>query len=329
MVKRGTKTKIAIKTITKKSSIGPAFSKRREGLYSKAAQLCLLSGAQVAVLATPLSSESNVSFYSFGHSSVDGVVSAFLSGQRPVSVPSLDDDKEMREDVGICLTRKNLGLGFWWQNESVVRSENPQEISKAIDSMWTLLSNLKELRAEEAFFSNHEDLKNNNEKSGVVLDRVTQEPDQTLTHLQSPICCIVPDQSTSPDDSLIADTAFTDDSPADINEITEEQDQILALCESFCVTDNNNNNKGSTEVSLDYNQELGIDQLIDFDTEFESSLDDWFSNNTHQEKETTASVLTNSESGYDDNVLMKTMNPNLFSEFEALQDGNLMLEMFG
>ncbi|XP_019095599.1 PREDICTED: agamous-like MADS-box protein AGL97, partial [Camelina sativa] len=175
-------------------------------------------------------------FYSFGHSSVDGVVSAFLSGQRPVPVPNPEDDKAMREDVGICLTRKDLGLGFWWNNERLIRSENPREISDAIDSMWTLLGNLKELRAEEASFVNnnqafvnddHEDLKNN-DKSGFILDG-----------------------------------------------ITEEQDQILPLCESFCVTDNNN-----SFTDLDFDQELDIDQLIDFDTNFESSLDNWY---THEE----------------------------------------------
>ncbi|XP_010445968.1 PREDICTED: agamous-like MADS-box protein AGL97 [Camelina sativa] len=271
MVKKGgMKRKIEIKPIKKKTSLAPTCNKRREGLFSKAAQLCLLSGAQVAVLATPSSSESNVSFYSFGHSSLDGVVSAFLSGRRPVPVPDPDDDKAMREDVGICLTRQNLGLGFWWNNERLIRSEDPREISDAIDSMWTLLGNLKELRADEASFVNdHDDLKNN-EKS----DGATQEPDQTLNHhLQSTspiIRCIPPpldDQSTCPDDySLIPDTVFTDD-------------QILPLCESFCVTDNNNNNS-FTEVNLDFDQELDIDQLIDFHTDFENSLDNWY---THQE----------------------------------------------
>ncbi|XP_010471755.1 PREDICTED: agamous-like MADS-box protein AGL97 [Camelina sativa] len=240
MVKKGgMKTKIEIKKITKKTSLGPICVKRRNGLFSKASQLCLLSGAQIAILATPPSSESHVSFYSFGHSSVDGVVSAFLSGQRPVPVPNPEDDQAMREDVGICLTRKDLGLGFWWNNERLVRSEDPREISDAIDSMWTLLGNLKDLRADQASFVNnnnqafvvnddHEDLKNN-EKSG-----------------------------------------FT----------TEEQDQIPPLCESFCVTDNNNNNNSFTKVNLDFDQELDIDQLIDFDTDFESSLDNWY---THQE----------------------------------------------
>ncbi|CAL9242783.1 unnamed protein product [Arabidopsis halleri] len=344
MVKKGgTRRKIEIKKITKKTSLMPICTKRREGLFSKASQLCLLSGAQIAILATPPSSESNVSFYSFGHSSVDAVVSAFLSGQRPVSAPLSEDNKEMREDVGICLTRKNLGLGFWWNSESLARSENPQELSDAIDSMWTLLSNLKELRAEEAFVNDHEDLKKSDETLNLQstsaiccipddlpenINEITQEPDQTL-NLQSSnsaICCV------------------PDESPANFNEITEEQDQILSICGSFCVTDNNNN--ALTEVNLDYDQdmdnnnnnvlpegsgnldydlEMDIDQLIDFETNFESSLDDWFSDNTHQELQetTTATLLTNSEAVVDDHVLV---DPNLLSDFEGLEDSDLMFQ---
>ncbi|KAG7537229.1 Transcription factor MADS-box [Arabidopsis suecica] len=316
--------------IQKRDSLRVTCTKRREGLFSKASQLCLLSGAQVAILATPPSSASNASFYSFGHSSVDGVVSAFLSGQRPV--PIQEDNKATREDVGICLTRKNLGLGFWWNNESLARSENPQELSDAIDSMWTLLSNLKELRAEEGFVNDHEDLKKI-EKSDQTLNlqssisaiccipdddlpeninEITQETDQTLD-LQSntsTVCCV-------PDDLVVLD----DDLPANF---TEEQDQILSICESFCDADNNNNN-ALLEGNLDYDLEMDIDQLIDFKTNFESSLDHWFSENTLQDLEetTTATLLTNSEAIVDDHV---SVDPNLFCDFEGLEDSDLVFQ---
>ncbi|KAG2326376.1 hypothetical protein Bca4012_035340 [Brassica carinata] len=82
MVKGGTKRKPAMKKITNKASRATTFTKRRDGLFSKAAQLCVLSDARIAILATPSSSNSNASFFSFGHSSVDSVVSAYLSGQR-------------------------------------------------------------------------------------------------------------------------------------------------------------------------------------------------------------------------------------------------------
>ncbi|KAG7605487.1 putative transcription factor MADS-type1 family [Arabidopsis thaliana] len=188
MVKKGgTKRKIAIETIQKSDYLRVTCTKRREGLFSKASQLCLLSDAQIAILATPPTSESNISFYSFGHSSVDAVVSSFLSGQR--CVPLQEDTKEMREDVGICLSRKNLGLGFWWNNESLNKSENPQEISDAIDSMMTLLSNLKELSGEKALVNDHKDLKKN-ERSDVVLQHGTQYQTLNLNSNTSAICCV-------------------------------------------------------------------------------------------------------------------------------------------
>lgn len=94
----GLKRRISIEKIQKKESRAVCFSKRRTGLYSKAAELlCLLSSdSQVAILTTPCSSNSHVSFYSFGHSSVDSVVSAFL------------------KDQGL-VRKENLGLELWWK----------------------------------------------------------------------------------------------------------------------------------------------------------------------------------------------------------------------
>ncbi|VVA96691.1 unnamed protein product [Arabis nemorensis] len=65
----------------------------------------------------------------------------------------------MREDIGICLTQKNLGLGFWWEDEAFTKSQNPKELSDAVDSMRKLLEDAKQLRSVDQH----------------------QEPDQTLT----------------------------------------------------------------------------------------------------------------------------------------------------
>ncbi|KAL0853624.1 hypothetical protein Bca101_058776 [Brassica carinata] len=149
MVKRGgTKRKADMRKIMDKSSKAVTFSKRRDGLFSKAAQLCVLGDAHIAILATPSSSNSNVSFFSFGHSSVDSMVSAYLSGQRPVPVP--EESKEMREDIGICMARKELGLGYWWDDDKLA-SKSPQEIMQAMESMKILLRDAERLLDEDAF----------------------------------------------------------------------------------------------------------------------------------------------------------------------------------
>ncbi|KAJ4902268.1 agamous-like MADS-box protein AGL97 [Raphanus sativus] len=146
MVKKGgTKRKPVMTKIANKASRATTFTKRRDGLYSKAAQLCVITDAQIAILATPSSSNSNTPFFSFGHSSVESVVSAYLSGQRLAPVSTCDNTKATREDLGICMARKDLGLGFWWDDDKLVNSNDPEELMEAMESMKVLQSHLKRL----------------------------------------------------------------------------------------------------------------------------------------------------------------------------------------
>jgi pheromone receptor transcription factor len=71
--------KIDIKRIEKKQSRLVTFSKRRQGLFSKAAQLCSSSGANIAVVIFSPHDRP----YAFGHPSTDAVIERFLgSGER-------------------------------------------------------------------------------------------------------------------------------------------------------------------------------------------------------------------------------------------------------
>ncbi|CAL9238009.1 unnamed protein product [Arabidopsis halleri] len=137
----GTKRKIEIKLIENKNMRSVAFTKRRNGLFRKASELCLLSpGTQIAILATPLSSNSHASFYSFGHSSVDHVVSSLLHNQ-----PPLPTDQENRS-----------GLGFWWEDQAFDRLENVDELKEAVDAVSRMLNNVR-LRLDDAVKSNQRD----------------------------------------------------------------------------------------------------------------------------------------------------------------------------
>ncbi|EOA29409.1 hypothetical protein CARUB_v10025699mg [Capsella rubella] len=153
----GLKRKIDIKKIREKDPRGVTFSKRRTGLYSKASELCLLSDTQMAILTTPVSSNSHASFYSFGHSSVDSVVAAFLTDQTPPRDEDDDDEK----------------LGFWWEDESLVDTEDQEELGEVIDSMKKMLNDLKELENKRR---DREDV----EKEKGVSHVTCQE--QTLIH---------------------------------------------------------------------------------------------------------------------------------------------------
>ncbi|KAL1226151.1 Agamous-like MADS-box protein AGL97 [Cardamine amara subsp. amara] len=140
----GTKQKIKIEKIDKKTVRSVAFTKRRNGLFRKASELCRISPAtQIAILASPLSSNSHVSFYSFGHSSVDHVVSSLLHDHSP-SLP-----------INYQLENRS-GLGFWWEDKVFDRLENVDELKEAVDAVKSMLNNVK-LRLDDAVKSNQRD----------------------------------------------------------------------------------------------------------------------------------------------------------------------------
>ncbi|XP_010431665.1 PREDICTED: agamous-like MADS-box protein AGL97 [Camelina sativa] len=139
----GKKHKIDIVEIQNKSAKTVAFTKRRNGLFRKASELCRLSpNSQIAILATPLSSNSHASFYSFGHSSVDQVVSSVLQDQHPLSANQLQN---------------RSGLGFnWWEDKGFDMSENVDELREAVDAVSRMLNNAR-VRLDDAVKSNQID----------------------------------------------------------------------------------------------------------------------------------------------------------------------------
>ncbi|KAK6932231.1 Transcription factor, MADS-box [Dillenia turbinata] len=68
------KRKIEIKKITEKSKLMVTFSKRRQGLMSKSAELSRVSGAQIALIVTSPANK----FFTYGHPSADCVINRFL-----------------------------------------------------------------------------------------------------------------------------------------------------------------------------------------------------------------------------------------------------------
>ncbi|KAF8027297.1 hypothetical protein BT93_E0260 [Corymbia citriodora subsp. variegata] len=141
--------KIEIKKITNKSSQQVTFSKRRSGLFKKASELCILCGAQIAIIVfSPVHK-----IFCFGHPNVDSVVDRYVretSGDPPLDggeegagagagagavpddfVPALRALNEEYDEVSQELTREKQrgaqlkgaerermvgggGGGFWW-----------------------------------------------------------------------------------------------------------------------------------------------------------------------------------------------------------------------
>ncbi|KAF8119100.1 hypothetical protein N665_0001s0151 [Sinapis alba] len=235
MVKGGTKRKATMEKITKRESLATTFTKRSYGLHSKVSQLCLLTGAQIAVLATPPSANSNVSFFSFGHSSVDSIVNAFLTGERPVREERDDHD---HEDLGICLARKELGLPQWWEDDRLLKSKDPQELTRAINSMSRLLTKVNELRAEDA-------------AEPPMKKKKTEPTEQTL---------VLRSGSSFNNTSEEEHGKALDYNNNNVIMTEEELDQIM----STCLPHNNNNNNDSLEI--DFDQLIDLDFGFDLDT---------------------------------------------------------------
>lgn len=124
--------KIEIKRIEKQSSRQVTFSKRRVGLFKKASELCILSGAQVAIVVH----SNGKRVFSFGHPTADAVIDRYLSGgggddddARENSalqvVPNMGDYNKHYSDVSKELDvekKRRLGEntagsgGSWWQD---------------------------------------------------------------------------------------------------------------------------------------------------------------------------------------------------------------------
>ncbi|KAG7558797.1 hypothetical protein ISN45_Aa05g004250, partial [Arabidopsis thaliana x Arabidopsis arenosa] len=234
-------------------------------------------------LATPVSSNSNVSFYSFGHSSVDNVVAAFLANQHP---------------------REGLGLGFWWEDERLSKSEDPEELREAMDSMSKMLKDLKELRFSAVQSRrDREDV----EKKGVLHGTHQQ---QTLNPQSCSASLCIQDDVTvnknTEEQTLAVSYNSSNNNEFDLDEIfdyvttsealsmnleiddvsivTTNQNPLSEICmrtifnyhdldedQMLMISDNNYNNVLPENLG-EFDQELDLDQIIDFETNYESLL---------------------------------------------------------
>ncbi|CAI9118936.1 OLC1v1020570C1 [Oldenlandia corymbosa var. corymbosa] len=76
--------KIEIKKIDKVSSRQVTFSKRRAGLFRKASELCILTGAEVAIIVESAGKR----LYTFGHPNVDVLADRFMRETSSTATPA-------------------------------------------------------------------------------------------------------------------------------------------------------------------------------------------------------------------------------------------------
>ncbi|XP_047964781.1 agamous-like MADS-box protein AGL62 [Salvia hispanica] len=151
--------KIEIKKIECLSSRQVTFSKRRSGLFKKASELCVLSGAEIAIIVHSLGKR----LFSFGHPSADAVVDRYLGGgnsdaaevdtrefNRHYSDVSRKVEAEKKRRDVIEEEKRAEGDVLWWDED--VEGVELDELEQYAAALEDLLRNV-ELRANDLVIS--------------------------------------------------------------------------------------------------------------------------------------------------------------------------------
>ncbi|KAK3012002.1 hypothetical protein RJ639_011260 [Escallonia herrerae] len=151
--------KIEIKKIEEINSRAVTFSKRRSGLFKKASELCVLTGAEAAIVVQSPGGRA----FAFGHPNAEAIMDRYLTG-KPKAGPtkaqpdmrefnqhynevSMEVEKEKRRKEIIKESRDANPSGlFWW--EEPVDGLGLDEMDLYIRSLEELKKNV-EMRADE------------------------------------------------------------------------------------------------------------------------------------------------------------------------------------
>lgn len=184
MKKTQGRKKIEMKTIADRSSLQVTFSKRRVGLFKKASELCVLTGAEAAVI---VESPGN-RVYAFGHPSVDSVVDQYVAGSSssmPEEKPAINEvvvnstcvndkfnqeyveinkkmEDEKRKKVDVIANKEEDDGPFWW--EQSFDNLGAEELEEYIASLEALKNNVIE-RANDMHMIKNSSMFNVNQSS--------------------------------------------------------------------------------------------------------------------------------------------------------------------
>ncbi|XP_021292485.1 agamous-like MADS-box protein AGL62 [Herrania umbratica] len=156
--------RIEIKQLEKKSNLHVTFSKRRKGLFKKASELCILSGAKIGIIV--LSPSPREKPFCFGHPDIDTVLDQYLSGN-----PAFDDDDDNSQDYATLTDLPGFEEIYTQYEESLKELEKEKKRGKEIEQAQNVENNdgfwwdeaIDGMGAEEleAYMKAMEKLKNN------------------------------------------------------------------------------------------------------------------------------------------------------------------------
>ncbi|KAG7552168.1 Integrase catalytic core [Arabidopsis thaliana x Arabidopsis arenosa] len=167
-MKKGTKGKIEIKKRETKQQRAVTCSKRRQTVFFKAADLCLLSGANIAVFATSPSESYDVVYSFSGYSPAYEIADCYLNEKPPPKI-----------------VHPQSKLGFWWEDPNLYHScEDLSELNIIEDRIQRMKKHLKDIAmvsVEKLRRRTRRSTKNSAEKTP---DRVHSSP---IPPISSPI----------------------------------------------------------------------------------------------------------------------------------------------
>ncbi|KAL1819800.1 hypothetical protein DCAR_0416114 [Daucus carota subsp. sativus] len=173
--------KIDMKKIDDRNSLQVTFSKRRTGLFKKASELCVLTGAETALIVESPGGR----VFAFGHPNVDSVVDSYLGGSSVKSPENalinrdevkftrmndkfnqeyLEISKKLEDEKAKKVDDDVEGGPFWW--EQPFDEFELGELEKYIESMEALKNNViqrakeMEMIRNSSMFNANQSLKN-------------------------------------------------------------------------------------------------------------------------------------------------------------------------
>ncbi|PRQ18975.1 putative transcription factor MADS-type1 family [Rosa chinensis] len=140
--------KIEIKKINNKAYLKATFSKRRKGLFRKAAELCHMCGAEIAILTVSPGGK----FYNFGHPYVDSIIARYCGDETSCTlhenhecVSHEDDDEDLEggqekeegstDDVDEDEPIHEKSHKFWWDEEEPIDPEQREMFSHSLQEL--------------------------------------------------------------------------------------------------------------------------------------------------------------------------------------------------
>ncbi|KAF8394271.1 hypothetical protein HHK36_020478 [Tetracentron sinense] len=140
------KRKIEIANLEDPNKRQVTFSKRRKGLFKKAAEACSLCDAEIAVIVFSPAGKP----YTFGHTSVDSLIDRYLSNSRSGPVNNGAEHSRLSREIQDLESeiknerqqKMNGGNRFWWEQIDPEEYDSVEKLQSVVDELEKLRSNV-------------------------------------------------------------------------------------------------------------------------------------------------------------------------------------------